>query len=108
PLLIGKVYSKFDLGLFSQGRKLNSYISQTSIGVIQRVTYPVLAKLGNDKTKLKEGYRRIIGLTMFIMIPMALGVFASAGNFLMVIFGKQWLEAAPYLKMWSVVGLFVS
>lgn len=108
PLLIGKVYSKVDLGLFSQGRKLNTYITQTSTGVIQRVTYPVLAKLGDDKTKLKEGYRNIVGLTMFVMIPVMLGVAASADNLIVVAFGEQWAEAAPYLRMWAIVGLFVS
>lgn len=108
PLLIGKIYSKIDLGLFSQGRKLNTYITQTSTGVIQRVTYPVLAKLGDDKTKLKEGYRNIVGLTMFVMIPVMLGVVASADNLIVLAFGEQWTEATPYLRMWAIVGLFVS
>lgn len=108
PLLIGRVYSKADLGLFSQGRKLNSYITLTSTSVIQRVTYPVLSKFQDDKDKLKENYRKIIGLTMFIIIPVMLGVFASADNMIVVAFGDQWLEAAPYLRMWALVGLFVA
>lgn len=108
PLLIGKVYSKVDLGLFSQGRKLNSYISRTSTGVIQRVTYPVLSRLGDDKKKLKDGYRKIVGLTMFVIIPVMFGIIASADNLIVVAFGKQWIEAAPYLRMWALVGMFVS
>lgn len=108
PLLIGRFFSKYDLGLFSQGRKLNSYITLTSTGVIQKVTYPVLSKLGSDKDKLKEGYRKIIGLTMFVMMPAMLGVAASADNLIVVAFGKQWLEASPYLRMWAFVGLFVA
>lgn len=108
PLLIGRVYSKADLGLFSQGRKLNSYITLTSTSVIQRVTYPVLSKFQDDKIKLKENYRKIIGLTMFVIIPVMLGVFASADNMIVVAFGGQWLEAAPYLRMWALVGLFVA
>lgn len=108
PLLIGRVYSKADLGLFSQGRKLNSYITLTSTSVIQRVTYPVLSKFQDDKIKLKENYRKIVGLTMFIIIPVMLGVFASANNMIVVAFGGQWLEAAPYLRMWALIGLFVA
>ncbi|PJX28501.1 hypothetical protein CAP47_00470 [Psychroflexus sp. S27] len=108
PLLIGRVYSKADLGLFSQGRKLNSYITLTSTSVIQRVTYPVLSKFQDDKEKLKENYRKIVGLTMFILVPVMLGVFASAENMIVVAFGGQWLEAAPYLRMWALVGLFVA
>jgi O-antigen/teichoic acid export membrane protein len=108
PLLIGRFYSKADLGLFSQGRKLNSYITLTSTSLIQRVTYPVLSKFQDDKIKLKENYRKIIGLTMSVIIPVMLGVCASADNLIVVAFGDQWLEAAPYLRMWALVGLFVA
>lgn len=107
-IMIGRYYTKSDLGFFSQGRKLDSYIVQTSTGVIQRVTYPVLSQLGDDKVKLKEGYRKVIQMTMLIMIPLMLGVVASANNLIVVVFGKQWIDTIPYLRLWAIVGLFLS
>lgn len=107
-LLIGRVYTKSDLGYFSQGRKLNTYITQTITGIIQKVTYPVLSKIGDDKVKLKEGYRKIIGITMLVMLPVTFGVIVASKNIIIVMFGSQWLPSAPYLQWWTIMGLFVS
>ncbi len=107
-LMIGRVYTKTDLGYFSQARKLDSYITQTSTSVIQKVTYPILAKLGNDNNQLKNGYRRVLGITMFAMVPILFFVAASADNLLYVFFGPQWNNSIPFLRLWSICGLLVS
>lgn len=107
-LLIGKFYTVSDLGFFSQSRNLNSYFMQTISGVVQRVTYPVLVKINNDNSKLKEGYRQVIGTTMLVMIPLALGMMAAAENIVLVLFGAKWLQTAKYLQYFVIMGLFVS
>lgn len=107
-LMIGRVYTKTDLGYFSQARKLDSYITQTSTSVIQKVTYPILAKLGDNVSQLKNGYKRVLGITMFAMVPILFFVAASADNMLFVFFGPQWGASVPYLRLWSVCGLLVS
>lgn len=107
-LMIGRVYTKTDLGYFSQARKLDSYITQTSTSVIQKVTYPILAKLGDNVNQLKNGYRRVLGITMFAMVPILFFTAASADNMLFVLFGPQWNASAPFLRLWSVCGLLVS
>ena len=106
-LMIGRVYSKTDLGYFSQARKLDSYITQTSSSVIQKVTYPILAKLGDDVSQLKNGYKRVLGITMFVMSPMLLFTVASADNMLFVFFGPQWEASVPFLRLWAICGLLV-
>jgi len=106
-LMIGRVYTKADLGYFSQARKLDSYITQTSSSVIQKVTYPILAKLGDDVSQLKNGYKRVLGITMFVMTPMLLFTMASANNMLFVFFGPQWEASVPFLRLWSICGLLV-
>ena len=107
-LMIGRVYTKTSLGYFSQARKLDSYIAQTSNSVIQKVTYPILAKLGDNEESLKQGYRRVLGITMFIIVPLLFFVIASAPNMLYVFFGPQWEQSIPYLRLWSICGLLVS
>lgn len=107
-LMIGRVYTKTDLGFFSQARKLDSYIMQTSTSVVQKVTYPILAKLCNKNDLLKTGYRRVIGITMFAMVPLSFFVVASADNLLFVLFGPQWDASVPYLRLWGFCGLLVS
>lgn len=105
---IGKIYTKSDLGYFSQARKLDSYLTQLLIGVVQRVTYPALSQINDDVVRLKLGYKQVVGLTMYIITPIIAFVFFSAENFLYVIFGPQWLPAVPYLELWLICGLAVT
>lgn len=110
-IMIGRVYSKTDLGYFSQARKLDSYITRTTTKVIQQVSYPVLAKVKNsedDNLALKRGYKRVLGISMFALIPMMFFTAASADNFLYCVFGSQWGQSVPYLRLWCACGLMVS
>src|SRR5690606_20815748 len=47
-LVIGKFFTKNDLGLYSQAKKFQSIPSQTLTHMIQKVTYPVLSNIQDD------------------------------------------------------------
>lgn len=106
-LLIGRFYVKSELGNFSQSRKLDSYIAQTTTSVIQKVSYPTLAQLDTLDT-LKSGYRRIISITMFFMFPLIIFSALFAEDMILVFFGEQWLKAVPYFRIWCICGLLIS
>lgn len=107
-LLIGRVYSKSDLGYFSQARNLDSQFIQTSTIIIQSVSYPALSKIKDDKEKLKYGYKKVLKMAMFFAIPITAFIIVGSENIISVIYGQKWLPAAPYLSIWAVLGLFVS
>ncbi len=107
-LLIGKVYTTTELGNFSQARKIDSYLVQTSTAVIQRVTYPALARVQDDELKLKDGYRQVLGLTILGMMPLMAFIFAAADNVIHLLLGEKWLIASPYLQLWAIVGFCLS
>lgn len=107
-LFIGKIYTSTSLGYFSQAKKLDSYVAATSYSVVQRVTYPVLSKIGNDPQRLKGAYRRVLSLTMFVITPIMFFVIGTADNVLLVLFGEKWLPATTYLRLWFVCGFSVA
>jgi len=105
--IIGKIYTKSELGYFSQARKLDSYIIQTETKVVQRVTYPALSTINNDPNKLKAGYREVLKFTMFFITPIVAFVIINPKIVILVIFGSKWLQSAQYLRVWTLVGWFV-
>lgn len=107
-LLIGKYYVKQQLGFFSQGRKLDSYVIQTSNNVVQKVSYPLLAKIQGDEARLKSGYRMVMGVTMCCITPVIAIMVCGAEDIMSGIFGQQWLQASPYLRLWSLCGWMVT
>ena len=107
-LLIGKFYVKQQLGYFSQGRKLDSYVIQTSNNVVQKVSYPLLAKIQDDNNRLKSGYRTVMGVTMCCVSPIIAIMICGAEDIMYGIFGAQWLPATPYLRLWAICGWIVT
>lgn len=103
-LIIGKIYTKQQLGYFSQGRKLDSYVTQATNSVVLKVSYPVLSKIKDEPSRLKEGYRTIVGVTMCCISPIMAIMFCGSKFIMNGVFGSQWLPAAPYLRLWSICG----
>lgn len=100
-LLIGKYFSKTDLGFFSQARKFDSLVIQTSVGIVQKVAYPALASVKDDISKLREGTMELNALTSLFMFPLAIFLIVDSSDFICFVFGAKWLEASIYLKIFS-------
>ena len=71
-VVIGKFYSPATLGQYTRGKQFSQLLSSNLTNVVQRVTYPVLSNIQDDKERMVNAYRRIIKTTMFIT---AVGVF---------------------------------
>lgn len=104
-LLIGRVYTKSQLGFFSQSRKINSYFGQALTSVVVKVSYPVLVKIGDTDEQLKAGYRKIMGYTTFVIAPIMVFIFCFPYETMHALFGEKWIEAGAYLRLFSCVGL---
>lgn len=105
-VVTGKAYSKTDLGYMSQGRKVDGYIVTPVNSIINRVTFPVLAKLKNEPLLLKDGSKQLVCAIMFLYVPLIMFAMVAADNIIVTMFGEKWLEASKYLAIASVGGFF--
>lgn len=97
-LVIGKVFSAKDLGHYTRAQQFAEFPSSNITGIIQRVTYPTLCKIGDDH-QLEYAYRKMLRLSAFIIFPMMVGLSAVASPFVELILTKKWLPAAPLLSI---------
>ena len=65
-LIVGKFYSPEALGQYTRSKDYASIFSSNFTSIIQRVSFPVLAEIQDDKERLAECYRQLISLTMFV------------------------------------------
>lgn len=105
-LLIGKVYTKNDLGYFSQGRKFDGYLVRPFNAIVEKVTYPILSKIKNEDERLKQGYRLIIGTVMFVFLPVMFLAIGASENLIVSFFGPKWEQAGLYLRIATIGSLF--
>jgi O-antigen/teichoic acid export membrane protein len=98
-VVVGKFYSPATLGQYTRGNQFAQLFSSNLTNVVQRVTYPVLSNIQDDKERMVSAYRRIIKTTMFIT---AVGMFflgAISEPLLYCLIGPKWHEAATYLPL---------
>jgi len=103
-VVVGKFYSPATLGQYTRSKQFSAYLSKDLTLVIQRVTYPVLSNLQDDKERMVAAYRRIIKTTMFVT---AIGMFmlgAISEPLLYCLIGPKWHEAATYLPLICISG----
>jgi len=98
-VVVGKFYSPATLGQYSRANGFSQLFSNNLTSVIQRVTYPVLSDIQDDKVRMVAAYRKIIKLTMFITAVSMLWLAAISEPLLYCLIGPKWQEAATYLPL---------
>ena len=97
--VVGKFYSPATLGQYSRAKDYAHLFSSNFTSIVQRVSYPVLSQVQEDKSRMVKIYRRIIKTTMFVttvtMIPMG----AVAEPLIYCLVGPQWHQAATFLPL---------
>ena len=98
-VVVGKYYSPATLGQYTRSNEYASIFSSNLTAIIQRVTYPVLAEVQDEKERMVAAYRKIIKVTMFITAVSMILLGAIADPLIYCLIGPQWHEAATYLPL---------
>jgi len=107
-LLVGRFLGPGPLGLYSMAIQLMVYPLQQVSSVIVRVLFPTLVQIRDDLPRLRAAYLRAVGGIALITFPMMGGLFAVADDFVAIVFGPDWADMAPVLKVVAWLGMMQS
>lgn len=103
-VVVGKFYSPATLGQYTRSKQFSQIFSSNLTNVIQRVTYPVLSDIQDDRERMVSAYRRLIKTTMFIAAISMFFLGAISEPLLYCLIGPKWHEAATYLPLICLTG----
>lgn len=103
-VVVGKFYCPATLGQYTRAKQFSNLFSSNLTTVIQRVTYPVLSNIQDDRTRMVSAYRRIIKTTMFVTTFGMFFLGAISQPLLYCLIGPKWHEAAIYLPLICING----
>jgi len=106
-LIMGSLFSVSALGFYSNALKIRDGAAQTLTDAIQKVSFPVLSKLQNQKESMLETSRRILKLSIFIIYPILIGLAATSESIVKVVFNEQWLGMIPIMQILAINGLMI-
>lgn len=103
--VIGKYFSTTDLGYYTRAEQFKYIPSQGMTEIINRVSFPVLSSIQDDELALKEGYKKLIRVTMFISFIFMIGMASVSDSLIVFLIGEKWITAAEYLRLLCFVGM---
>lgn len=99
PLVIGKMFSATDLGLYSRASSFSHLPSTLTTNIVTRVTFPVFSQIQDDLKRLFSAYKKYLAILVGLYAPVVLGICAIAKPMIQVLIGDQWLTAVPLLRI---------
>lgn len=98
-VIVGKFYAPATLGQYARAQQFAGIFSSNLTTIVQRVSYPVLSSIQDDRERLKEAYRKVIKSTMLVTFICMLMLAAIAKPMVLVLIGEKWLPCVVFLQL---------
>lgn len=105
-IAIGRFYTAADLGNYTRGQQIATIPSYQVTGVLQRVTFPILARLQDDREALIGAYRRYVRASSAGIMFLSVIVAALAGPIVDVLLGPKWDGAVAFMQVYAFSAMF--
>ncbi|AEE16173.1 lipopolysaccharide biosynthesis protein [Treponema brennaborense] len=98
-LVIGRLYSSSQLGVFNRGQQFPQVIASNLDGSIQSVMLPTLSANNDNVQEVKRITRRSISTSAYILMPCMFGLAAVAEPLVKLLLTDKWLPCVPFLQL---------
>jgi len=85
-------------GYYVQAYKVAQWPTGLVTHIVARASLPTYAKLQDDPVRLGQAFQMSLWLILIAAPPLALAIFASAPDFLSLLYGEKWLPSASLLR----------
>lgn len=96
-IVIGKIYSAANLGQYTRADHFAKLPSQNILGILNKVTYPVLCSIQDDREKLESAYRRILKMSGYVVFPLMCLLAGISHPLVTFTIGEKWDFAATLM-----------
>jgi len=103
-LVIGRVFSPVEVGLFQRARSLQKFPVDNVHGILARVTFPLFSSIQDDTIRLKRVMRKAIQVFSLAIFPSMALLAVAAEPIVFILIGEKWLPCVSYLQWLCVVG----
>ena len=105
-LIIGKFYTPAELGYYDRGSQIASVPSLKLSSVLHGVTFPILAKLQNDNTRLINVYQKYLAITSLVIFFMITLLAVIAKPLILILLTEKWIGIVPFLQIFCLAYMF--
>lgn len=104
-IIIGRIYSPVTVGYYTRANSLMMLPVGNISTALNKVVFPLFAKVQDDKLALREAYKKIMLIVLFIVTPIIV-LMALLGNELVAfLFTEKWLPVVPIFQIICFSGI---
>ena len=104
-LVIGRFLGATQAGYFQQAQSYTSSLSATLNYIVQRVSFPLMTSIKENKEKLVQVYVKVMEIVVFFTFPIFIGLASIAEEFVAVFLGEKWEAIVPIIIVLSFTRL---
>ena len=104
-IIAGRIANTRDYGLFTVGADIGQLPTGELGPTLSRPLFPILASMQGDWERAKSATLRTLATVNTLTIPMGFGLAAVSQEATLVLLGHQWLEAAPFVAGFAMIGV---
>lgn len=105
-MVVGKVYTPRQLGLYTRAEQFSLMIALNFTLVLQRVSLPALTNSKSSQASFDSAFQRLYKFSALLGSLFLFSLAAMADNFTYVLVGHQWMDSAPILRILSIYAAF--
>ncbi|MCM1080041.1 MAG: lipopolysaccharide biosynthesis protein [Bacteroidales bacterium] len=106
-VILGKMYSKSEVGIYNQANKWNTMGASVITGMVQGVAQPAFVEIGDDKERLCRAFSKMLRFTCIVSFPVCFGLALVAPEFIVILITEKWLPSAFLMQTLCIGGAFL-
>jgi len=98
-LIIGKVYTSSDLGLYTKAQQIPHLLITNISQSMSSVLFPAMSLQQDDELYVKSLLRKAVVMSSYILFPMLTGLAVVSKPLVTLLLTEKWLESVPYMQI---------
>ncbi|HLO14938.1 MAG TPA: lipopolysaccharide biosynthesis protein [Anaerolineales bacterium] len=101
-VIVGRIFGLIPLSIYTLAYRLPEMLLIGNLWVMGGVVFPAFSTVQDRPNELRRGFLASVRLVELIAVPICLGLLIAADPIVRVVFGDQWLDAIPILRVLAV------
>ena len=101
-IIVGRLFGLVPLSIYTLAYRLPEMLLIGNLWVMGGVVFPAFSSIQNRPEEMRRGFLASVRFVELIAVPVCLGLFIAADPIVRVVFGDQWLEAIPVLRVLAI------
>ena len=101
-VIVGRIFGLVPLSIYTLAYRLPEMLLISNLWVMAGVVFPAFSSIQDQPDELRRGFLASVRMVDLITVPISLGLLIAADPIVRVVFGEQWLDIIPILRVLAI------